>query len=228
MGVKRGARPVVIGLLGGIASGKSSVARLLAELGAVVIDADVEARAALDEPAVIDALVARHGREILAEGGRSVERGELARRTFGHPAHLSHLEGLIHPLVRERTAKKLDDLSARGEAPAVVLDVPLLLEASPLLARCDFLLFVESPPSERRQRAMARRGWSEGELARREAHQIAPDEKRRRADAVIVNDGTEAELRRSVGEWLTAAGGFDGIPRRAPSTGGVKHGREPG
>jgi dephospho-CoA kinase len=73
---------------------------------------------------------------------------------------------------------------------------------------------------------MARRGWSGDELARREAHQLAPEDKRRRADVVIPNDGDEADLRRAVLAWLAQAGGFPSIPRRAPRTGVAADGRE--
>ncbi len=224
--MQAGRRPLVIGLIGGIASGKSSVARLLAEQGAVILDADAEARAALDEPDVVEALVARHGASIRSGDGRTLDRAAVARATFGHPEHLSHLEGLVHPRVRERLAGALADRLRRGDVPAVVLDVPLLLESSPLAAECDLLLFVESPPSERRKRAMARRGWTSEEVARREAHQIAPEEKRRRADVVLANDGDEAQLRRNLLAWLAAAGGFDAIPRRARRSGDPPDGRE--
>src|SRR5262245_25161852 len=85
-------RPLVIGLLGGIASGKSSVARVLAEQGAALLDADAEAHALLADPALVAELVERHGRAILAADGRTIDRAALARATFGRPEHLSHLE----------------------------------------------------------------------------------------------------------------------------------------
>jgi dephospho-CoA kinase len=222
-------RPLVIGLLGGIASGKSSAARVLSEQGAALLDADEEARAALADPAIRDALADRHGRTILAADG-SIDRAALARAVFGRPEHLSHLEALVHPVVRERLGRRVDELVLRRDLPAVVLDVPLLLEEAdagkrPLAARCDLLLFVESPAPERRRRAMARRGWDGDELARREAHQLAPEEKRQRADVVIRNDGSEAQLRERLLEWLASAGGFARIPRHAAPTGGVD-GRE--
>jgi dephospho-CoA kinase len=225
-GGTRPARPAVLGLLGGIASGKSTVAAALRERGAAVLDADEEARAALEDPALVEKLVARHGRSILAADGRSIDRAALARATFDHPEHVSHLEALVHPRVRERLDRRLRRHLERADVPVVVLDVPLLLEASDLARRCDLLLFVESPAPERRKRAMARRGWTGDELDRREARQLAPEEKRRRADVVLVNDGSEAELRRKVLEWLAAAGGFEALPRRAPQGDGGRHGRE--
>ena len=219
-------RPLVIGLLGGIASGKSTVARALAEQGAAHLDADSEARAALDAPDALAELAARHGPTILSADGRSLDRAALARVTFRSPEHLSHLERLVHPVVERRLAARLEGHLERGDVPAVVLDVPLLLEAGPFAARCDLLLYVESPRSERRRRAMAHRGWAGDELDRREARQIAPEEKRRRADVVIRNDGSAADLHRDVLAWLAAAGGFAAIPRRAPRAGGSKHGRD--
>lgn len=216
----------MIGLLGGIASGKSRVAALLAEAGAVVLDADVEARAALAEPDVVAQLRERHGDAILGVDG-AIDRARLARATFGHPEHLAHLEQLLHPRVRERLERRLDDELARRAAPAIVLDVPLLLETAPFAQRCDLLLFIESPAPERRRRTVARRGWDEDELARRERHQLAPEEKRRRADVVLRNDGTEGELRDRLFAWLAAAGGFASLPRRTdPTSRASAHGRE--
>jgi len=204
----------VIGLLGAIAGGKSSAARILAALGAAVVDADAAAHAELADRGVIRALVARHGRALLRPDG-TIDRAALARKTFGDPEALSHLERLVHPRVRARLERRLAALLRERHLPAVVLDVPLLLESSPLARRCDLLLYIESSAPERRRRARARRGWSAGELARRDAHQLSPVAKRRRADVVIRNDGTEAKLRRTILEWLASAGGFTAIPRRA-------------
>lgn len=216
-------RPIVIGLVGGVASGKSSVAATLAELGAAVLDADAIARRLLDDPPIRAKLLQRFGPSIAAGGNPSgaIDRAALGRATFGHPEALAYLEGLIHPGVREELTRGLARHLAEGLVPAVVLDVPLLLEASPLAERCDLLVHVESPPAERRRRVVDLRGWDGVELARREAHQLPPDEKRRRADLVLRNDGTLASLRERVRHWIEAAGGFAGLPRRPrpPATG---------
>lgn len=220
--MKPAKRPVVIGLTGGIASGKSSAAALLAELGAAVLDADAIARSVLDEPAVRAKLLQRFGASIAAAGGEvgTIDRAALARLTFGHPEELAYLEALVHPRVREELARRLARHLADQDVPAIVLDVPLLHEASPTGAPspldepCDLLVHVESPPAERRRRVVEQRGWAGDELARRESHQLPVDEKRRRADFVLQNDGTLARLRERVREWIEAAGGFSGLPRR--------------
>lgn len=219
-------RPVVIGLLGGVASGKSSVAALLAELGAAVFDADAAARKLLDEADVRALLAARFGAAVAPAG--TVDRAALARATFGHPEALADLERILHPRVRRELADRLARHLATGDVPAVVLDVPLLLESSPLAGECDLLVYVESPTPERRRRVVELRGWEGDELTRREAHQLPAEEKRRRADLVLRNDGTLAHLREQVHGWLQAAGGLAGIPRRAhpPASCGDPHERD--
>jgi dephospho-CoA kinase len=220
--VKPAKRPVVIGLTGGVASGKSSAAAILAGLGAAVLDADAIARALLDEPEVRAKLLQRFGASIAAAGdpAGAIDRAALARRTFGHPEELAYLEGLVHPRVRDELARQLARLLAKQDLPAVVLDVPLLHEASPkgeaspLVEQCDLVVHVESPPAERRRRVVELRGWDGDEVARRETHQLPVDEKRRRADFVLLNDGTLARLRERVREWIETAGGFSGLPRR--------------
>lgn len=173
----------IIGLTGGIASGKSTVASLFAERGAVVLDADRHAHAVLEEPAVRDALVERWGEEILSEDG-TLARRAVAERVFGDGAEADRrfLEGLVHPRVRERLRAEIDAARASGVS-AVVLDIPLLLEAGWADA-CDAIYFVDCPQHERVKRAAAR-GWSEAELAEREASQTSIEEKRQRSDAVI-------------------------------------------
>lgn len=200
----------VFGLTGGIASGKSFVAGLLAERGAAVLDADRHAHAVLGEPAVRDALVQRWGDEILAGDG-SLRRGEIARRVFGEGdgalAERRFLEGLVHPRVRERLHAELAEARDRG-ASAAVLDIPLLIEAG-WADECDAVLFVDTPDAVRRERA-AGRGWSADELARREASQTPLAEKRERAD-VVVPGAEEATARRAVeaawARWVAPAGG---------------------
>ena len=176
---------IVIGLTGGIASGKSHVARLLGERGAVVLDADRHARDALDEPSVRDALVERWGDAVLTEAGK-IERSAVASRVFGRDdtarAERRFLEGLVHPLVRQRLGAELEAAKNDG-APAAVLDIPLLIEAG-WADRCDVVLYVDTPDELRRQRA-ADRGWGQDELARREAAQTPLAHKKRRADRLV-------------------------------------------
>ncbi|MEN0109153.1 MAG: dephospho-CoA kinase [Planctomycetota bacterium] len=173
---------IVFGVTGGIASGKSFVAWQLAELGATVLDADRHARAALEEPAVRAALAKRWGEAIVLPGGE-IDRRAIADRVFGDDdaatAERRFLEGLVHPVVRERLRRELDTARARG-APAAVLDVPLLIESG-WADDCDVIVFVETPDAVRQARA-AERGWDAGELARREAAQTPLARKRAAAD----------------------------------------------
>src|SRR5262245_40393604 len=206
----RTAKPLVLGVLGGIASGKSSAARLLAGPDGVVISADELAREALDSPAVLERVRARFGAAAIGPDGRA-DRAELARRVFDaeRPELLAELEGWTHPLVRDRIEERLRAARAAG-TPRIVLDVPLLLEndAQHGLARlCDVLVFVDAHDAERERRAQSARGWKSGEVARREALQLPLAEKKRRAHHVLPNDQGLPELKEAVAHLLSALGG---------------------
>jgi dephospho-CoA kinase len=194
----------VLGVLGGIASGKSAVARMLAGEGGILISADELAREVLDLPEVRERVAGRFGAGLLAPDGK-VDRTALARLVFdprqGFEARRA-LEGWTHPLVRDRIMDRLDAARAAG-VPRIVLDVPLLLENDAqhgLVRLCDALVFVEADEGAREHRARAERGWPEGEVARREAAQLPLGEKRRRAQHVIPNNGSLQDLERSVAE----------------------------
>jgi len=188
----------VIGVLGGIASGKSHVAASLAGSGGAVIDADVLAHEVLASVEVTALVVEAFGEAALGGDGRP-DRGALAELVFSDPAQRERLEGWIHPRVRAKIQVALDEAKARNTGP-VVLDVPLLLENDAehgLVAQCDHLVFVESDLDSREQRATASRGWSPGEVARREQSQLALAQKQTRADHTIVNRGSLEELDRA-------------------------------
>jgi dephospho-CoA kinase len=190
-------RSLVVGVLGGIASGKSAVARILAEPDGVVIDADRLAREELETPEVRAELRAHFGPET-APAGRPVDRAALGARVFADPAARRRLELLTHPRVRARVRALLDQ-ARRAGAPWIVLDVPLLLENDDqheLVRECDILVFVDADPAAREARARAARGWGAGEVARREAAQMPLDAKRARADDVLTNRADLARLER--------------------------------
>lgn len=197
-------RPLVIGLAGGIGSGKSEVGRMFGELGAVVIDSDKEAKAALDREEVRQQLVSWWGSGVLDDAGR-VDRRRVAGIVFSDPEQRLKLERLIHPLVRatrEGALAKAREQSAR----AVVVDAPLLFEAG-LDKECDKIVFVESPRQLRLERLRSTRGWDEGELSKRENTQISLEEKQKRADHTITNDGGIGILRQRVLEcWRRLLG----------------------
>ena len=190
---------LVIGLLGGIGSGKSTVARLLAERGVTALDADRHAREVVQSPAVRDALVARFGRGILDAGG-GLDRAALARAAFADEAGTADLNALVHPEVRRRL---LDELSRCADR-AVVLDVPLLLE-SPLASLVQTWVFVEADERLREERVSGR-GWAPGERRRRESRQADLASKRARADYVLENSGTIEDLGRQVDALLRQIG----------------------
>lgn len=208
----------VIGIVGGIGAGKSEVARAMAAQGAVVIDSDAEARAALERPEVKARLVEWWGPGVLnAEG--AVDRAAVAKVVFERPAERERLEGLVHPLVKSRRAELIDRARAAG-ATVAVIDAPLLLEAG-VDAECDFLVFVDAPREVRLARVRESRGWSEEELARRERAQWPLERKRAAADEVIVNDGARAALERRVAEVIARARAGGGRADRAGAAGRV-------
>ncbi|MEY3203839.1 MAG: Dephospho-CoA kinase [Planctomycetota bacterium] len=165
---------LVVGLIGRIGAGKSTVARLLAAKGADVIDADRIAHEQFADEDVRRTIAARFGAGVLAADG-SIDRAALARLVFGptaaHEAALRDLEAIVHPRVRRRIEAELDRLGrlppARGGRRVVVLDVPLLVRAG-WAERCDRLLVVECDDAERRRR-LAGRGWTAEQQAAREA-----------------------------------------------------------
>jgi dephospho-CoA kinase len=164
---------IVIGLVGRIGAGKTTVARMFADRGAEVIDADALAHALLDEPAVRQAVVARFGAEVLDAGGR-VARAVIAERVFGptpdHAAARADLEAIVHPPVRERMRERLAALRAAeradGRRRVAVLDVPLLVQSG-WDAACDRLVVVECDEPTRLSR-LAARGWRPEQIAARD------------------------------------------------------------
>mgnify|MGYP001570298751 CR=1 FL=1 len=186
-------RPFCVGLLGGIGSGKSEAARLLAREGFRVFDADASARRHLARPAVLRRVERAFGIGARDARGRP-DRRSIALAAFDSPRLLSALNRILHPLVRRDLARAL----ARSPARSIcILDVPLLLEAG-FADACDFLAFVDAPLAARRRRFRARTGLDAGEHARRESRQAPLSAKRARADAVVANRGTVAALSRAV------------------------------
>jgi dephospho-CoA kinase len=194
----------VIGLVGGIGSGKSAVARILADLGCVVADSDALAREAIRDPAIVAAIRERWGQAVFDDAG-SVDRSALAARVFSDPDERRRLEELIHPWVERR--RRAIFAAAPPGTPAAVIDAPLLMEAG-VDRECDHIIFVDAPRALRLERLRQARGWDEAELSRREAAQMPLDQKRRRADSIVTNDADPASLRERVVQI------FDEIIRR--------------
>ena len=193
-------RPI-IGITGGIGSGKSFVARLFAELGCFVIDSDSQVRAAYEDPDVRQALRNWWGDGVLNPDG-SVRRSAIAQRVFANESERKRLEGLIHPLVARSRDRQMQEMAQNPEVVAFVWDTPLLLEAG-LNDQCDAVVFVDAPPELRLERVARGRGWDPAELQRRENLQWPLDRKREIADYVISNTADAGEARSQVRDVLS-------------------------
>ena len=191
----RPAKPV-IGLIGAIGAGKSTVAALMGSHGGFVVDADKIGHGVLDEPAVRDELVGRWGAGILRDDG-SVNRRAVGAIVFADPADRKVLEATVFPRIHEREREQFVLADADPAARFIVLDAAVLVEAGRLDV-CKKLVFVDAPREDRLKRLAARSGWTDEELTRREAAQLPLAEKRRLADATLDNDGDAAELRDAV------------------------------
>jgi dephospho-CoA kinase len=179
---------VLVGLSGGIGSGKSTVARGLAARGAIVVDADAIARQAVEpgQPG-FEAVVSRFGPQIVGADGR-IDRPALARLVFADPAARADLNAIVHPRVAAETQRRV------SEAPPdsiVVLDVPLLVEAA--RSGYDLVVIVEAPEAVRLER-LVERGMDPDDARRRMAAQASDAERRRVADVVLDNSGSPEDL----------------------------------
>ena len=178
-----------IGLTGGIGSGKSTVARLLVERGAVLVDADSIAREVV-EPGTpgLAAVVEAFGADVLTAEG-ALDRPALAAVVFGDAGERARLDGIVHPLVRARAA----ELVAAAPADAVVVqDVPLLVETGQ--AGSYDLVLVVATDVETRVRRLLGRGLSEADARARIASQATDEKRAAVADVVLSNDGDEQQL----------------------------------
>jgi dephospho-CoA kinase len=199
----------VIGLIGGIGAGKSEVAGILKERGAVVIDADAVGHGLLHDPEVRKRIVERFGSAVLTgadddlSAPAAIDRRTLGGIVFGDPKARRDLELILHPRMRAWFLTAIDrELRSEGSAGRlVVLDAAILLEAG-WDDLCDLIVFVDAPRDERLNRAERQRGWSSATFAAREQAQWPCDEKRRLADVVISNDGGIDSLHREVDRVL--------------------------
>ncbi len=189
---------LVVGLTGNIASGKSTVSRLLTARGVPLIDADVLAREAVapGSPALA-AIIARWGARMLNADG-TLDRPALRSVVFHDAAERAALDAIVHPAIGEGRNARLAELEANG-APIVVCDIPLLFETG-LDAECDVIVLVDAPEAVRLARLRHDRGLAEDEAREMIASQMPAEQKRPFADYVIENAGTEAELAARVDE----------------------------
>ena len=189
-------RPLVIGLTGGIACGKSTVSRELARLGAIIVDADALAHL-LAQPgeALHEAYYKHFGAEAVAADG-SLDRQYIAGRVFSSPEEKAWLDRTSHPIIRERFKQELAAACAQLP-PAVVMDVPLLFEAG-WDSMADECWLVYATMEQQLKRLLARNGGTEEAARARIMAQMPLEEKRRRADFVLDNTGRPNQLFKQV------------------------------
>ncbi|KAA9227915.1 dephospho-CoA kinase [Corynebacterium amycolatum] len=182
-----------VGLTGGMGSGKSTVARRFAELGAVIIDADQIARDVVEpgEPTLAE-LAEAFGEGILLDDG-SLNRGELAKRAFVSAEKTELLNSITHPRIEQRTEEQFN---AAGDA-IIVFDSPLLIEMGQSEAQ-DLVVVVHTPVEVRLDRLVESRGVDREDAKQRIAKQISDDKRLQFADVVLENSGTEEDLVRQV------------------------------
>ena len=180
----------IIGVTGGIGSGKSLVANILKENGCVVADADENTKVVLHRKEVQQQLVEWWGAKVLDDNG-NVDRAFVASIVFNEANEINRLESLIHPLVRKLQEETFNN--APKDAIGLVIDAPLLMESG-LDTLCDAIIFVDSPFETRLKRVVEHRSWNEEQLRKREASQIGLDTKRSSADHIIINDGDIAHI----------------------------------
>ena len=188
----------VIGLTGGIGTGKTAVSEMLRGLGAEVVDADkVGHEAYLPGAEAWQAVVDAFGKGILTEGDQ-IDRKKLGAIVFGDPAELARLNSIMHPRMYGMMEERLDGLRSEG-CRAAVIEAALLIEADwqPLT---DEVWVVTAPEEEAVSRTAARSGLSEDAVRARIGSQMAQSERVKHADVVIENDGTLEDLRRQVTE----------------------------
>ena len=187
---------VRVGLTGGIASGKSTVSKILEELGAVIIDGDVLARevVARGTPG-LDQVVAEFGPELLTPEG-DLDRPAMGRLVFADPDARKRLEAIVHPLVFERIVE-LE--AAAGPEDLVVHDIPLLAESG-RADTFDAVIVVDADPALQVERMVRERGWTRADAEARMKAQASREERLTIATHVIENDGTLEELRARVVE----------------------------
>ncbi len=197
-------RKPVVGLIGGIGSGKSRVSALLARHGARVLSGDEAGHEALRQPDVRARVVERWGPDVLDAGG-AVDRRRLAARVFADPAELKALEAIVWPWIGRRLREQVEEARADPAVRFVVLDAAVLLEAGWGEA-CDRVVYVHTPRAVRLRRLAEQRGWTAKEVQAREQAQLPLTEKARRADDALDNSGSPEALARQIDELMRTWG----------------------
>jgi dephospho-CoA kinase len=204
---------LLIGLTGNIGSGKSTVAQMLSERGATIIDADVLARRAVElGTSAYDQIVGRWGSAVLSADGQ-LDRAALRRIVFSDHEQLEELNQIVHPEVERLRTRLVDRARKRGDR-LVVCDIPLLFERH-MTDRFDRIILVDANRALRLERLVKDRGLDETEAMEMIAAQMPAELKRARADFVIDNDGTLTQLERRVQDVWTELMNEAAEPRTA-------------
>jgi dephospho-CoA kinase len=190
-----GKKPV-IGIIGGMYSGKSTVASMFAKLGCAVIDADSISHQLIEEKDVLTKIIRVFGKEILDEKGK-INRPALANRVFSDPAKLAILTSILHPLIMVRVEELIKQCEPQPAVRAIVLDIPLLVEVG-WEKRCDHLIFVDCAPPIRLERARNKGVFDADQLKIRENLQISLDKKKRIADNIVDNNSDLSGLSKQI------------------------------
>ena len=186
----------MIGLAGGIASGKSTVARILGELGAGIIDSDELVHEELTDPEVVATFRDWWGERVCTPQG-GIDRRAMAGVVFEDGVERSRMEAFLYPRLERRRRQMLEQYEGDGSVRASVVNAPLLYEVG-LDRECTVVIFTECDRAVRLRRAMEQRGWDEQELERREKLQKSLDSKARAADYTVVNNSTVESLRAQI------------------------------
>jgi len=184
---------LVIGIAGGVASGKSLVADCFQHFGAEILDADRAGHEALKNPDVIESIVSHWGKSVLKDG--KIDRRALGKIVFDPTPtgadSLKTLEEITHPLIGKTIRQELDELKSRSDIPAAVLDAPIMFKAN-WDQLCDKIVFVNADVKVRQKRARER-GWDTDELEKRESRQTPIEEKQSRSTDFINNSKSKEE-----------------------------------
>jgi dephospho-CoA kinase len=199
----------IIGIVGGIGSGKSFVAKLFGSMGCFVVQSDKLAEEAYNQGEIRRQLSEQWGAKVFESDGK-VDRKALAGIVFNDAEARRRLETIVHPFVNRRRdelmAERVGDAAA-GEVAAFVWDTPLLMETG-LDRQCDTVVFVEAPQALREARLAAGRGWDGEELNRREILQLPLDKKRKISEYVVENTADADYARGQVQEVLSRIRGL--------------------
>ena len=186
----------VVGLTGGIGSGKSAAADCFAARGIGVVDTDAIAHElTAAEGAAMPALRAEFGRDVAAADG-ALDRSRMRRLAFADPAVRRRLEGILHPMIRELAGERC----RKAVSPYVILAVPLLVESGTYRERCDRVVVVDCPESQQISRVMARNGLAETEVRAILVTQATREQRLAAADDVLANDGDLATLETQIAD----------------------------